>query len=295
MMPQWAKKRVVKRIEGKEEASEVKMTPVKKPLSKLPVENFPVKKLSVGKPEVQPKKVTFSDKSLAKAIDPPEAPDVTYKIKASDLIPILASRKLTTFDDFAELFTNLKIYEDLSVLSKPVPLNKELVEEHQTPPPFTKKIVKALFYIPPNANAKGRYLYLKVKLAPSSIKAAGTGAYAEDPIPKGARGVYKGIPRSEEEVNSYYSWTVKSHDPLTGKPDNEDQTIYYVDATELSTSNWTRYVNCGTTRKSNNFTTVQRYDKFFYVATRDIAAGEELFIDYGPDYRKDNLGMRGPY
>ena len=116
-----------------------------------------------------------------------------------------------------------------------------------------------------------------------------------DPIPEGAKGVYKGVSRREQHANLYYAWTVKSFDPETGETDDDDIPQYYVDAFDLKTSNWTRFVNCGMTKADNNMDTDQVFDKFFYVATRDIEAGEELFIDYGPDYRKCNLGLKGKY
>ena len=39
----------------------------------------------------------------------------------------------------------------------------------------------------------------------------------------------------------------------------------------------------------------QRFMKIYYIALRDIKAGEELFIDYGEGYREDNLKMKGEY
>lgn len=234
-----------------------------------------------------------------------ESPECNYNIPATKLVELLRAAGLGNgskdggFKTFENLFTSLREYEDYSVLRTPQELpDVSSTEEHQTKPPFVEKIVNALFWLPKVKGAKGKkgaYKYLKVRLAPSNIKAAGIGAYAVDPIPKGARGVYKGISLNEEDSNMYYSWTVKSFYPDTGEPDDEDETVYYVDATNLETSNWTRYVNCGMKSKLNNFDSDQLYDKFFYVATRDIEPDEELFIDYGLDYRSDNLGMTGKY
>lgn len=228
-----------------------------------------------------------------------ESPECNYNIPASKLVEILLEAGLGGdggLRTFAKLFTSLREYEDYSVLNPP--LKRSEKETRQTKPPFDERVVDALFWIPKAKTSKGKkggYKFLKVKLAPSSIKAAGIGAYAVDPIPKGAKGVYKGVPLNEEDANMYYSWTVKSFYPDTGEADEEDETIYYVDATCLETSNWTRYVNCGTKSKHNNFDSDQLYDKFFYVATRDIEPDEELFINYGDDYRRDNLGMTGKY
>ena len=48
-------------------------------------------------------------------------------------------------------------------------------------------------------------------------------------------------------------------------------------------------------KKMNNMDSEQLYDKFFYVATKNIKEGDELFIDYGPEYRKYNLLLKGRY
>jgi len=77
--------------------------------------------------------------------------------------------------------------------------------------------------------------------------------------------------------------------------DESDTYMYYVDATDLERSNWTRYVNCGMKNAHNNMEQDQIYDKIFYTTTKEVAAGEEFFIDYGPEYRKYNLGMKGKY
>lgn len=232
-----------------------------------------------------------------------ESPECVYThLPASVLVEILLKHGIEDHKTFAKIFTELKEYEDYSVLNEPetpkkeekkknAKKNKELEMDHQTRPDFEEKIVHALFYIP----KKERYEYKRVRLAPSNIKAAGTGAYAVDPIPKGAKGVYKGVSRDEESVNMYYAWTVKSFDTDSGEADEFDEEMYYIDAFDVETSNWTRYVNCGPTNKSNNFESDQLFDKFFYISRREVDAGEELLIDYGPSYRTDNLGMTGKY
>jgi hypothetical protein len=232
-----------------------------------------------------------------------EAPTANYNVSAEKLTEIL-EKHCTDInrDQLIKIFTSLQKYEDYSVLDIPKPSKDDVSDEHQTPPPFKEKIVHALFYIPSNKRSEktgrkmlGKYKYIKIRLAPSSIKAAGIGAYAVDPIPKGARGIYKGISKDEEDTNMYYAWTIKTFDEESGETDYNDESLYYVDAFDLKKSNWTRYVNCGLTDKANNFESDQKFDKIFYVATRDIKPDEELFIDYGEGYRVDNLGMKGKY
>lgn len=260
------------------------------------------KKNGQKKDKTQQKKIEHDKKKIVydECI---EAPPVHYNVPADVLTEILSKYGLTDHKTFSKIFTDLRQYENWSVLNLPNrEANLETEQEHQTKPPFDEKIVKALFYIPSTKRSPktgkllpGKYQYLKLKLAPSSIKEAGIGVYAVDPIPKGARGVYRGISRDEEDVNMYYAWTVKSFDADTGNPDSDDETVYYVDAYELDDSNWTRYVNCGMRDKDNNFESDQKFDKFFYVAKKDIASGEECFIDYGEEYRTENLNMRGFY
>ncbi len=280
--------------------------PVSKPTKK------PVKK--VGKIPHDDSGTTYTGTKDAFTMDISgglETPECNYNIPAATLAKILREHGFGEEENdggykaFSRLFTALREHEDYSVLNPPPekPRRKkgmkdeevtEVDEIHQTEPPFDEKVVNALFWIPKGKKA-GQYKYLRIRLAPSNIKAAGIGAYAVDPIPKGAKGVYKGIPLDEEHTNMYYSWTVKSFDPETGEPDDADEPTYYIDATKLDKSNWTRYVNCGMKNKINNFDSDQLFDKFFYVSKRDIEPNEELWIDYGDEYREDNLGMKGKY
>lgn len=163
-------------------------------------------------------------------------------------------------------------------------------EEEITLVPIEEGEDASEFYIP----SKGKYMKLRTMIKPSSIKGAGMGVYAVDKIPKGAEIKYAGVKKGENTANHYYSWEVKTYDPETGEPDDED-VLYFIDASDVRYSNCARTVNCGPTNKSNNMDAVQRFGKFFYVAIRDIRPGEELFVDYGEQYRKVNLGMKGRY
>jgi hypothetical protein len=136
---------------------------------------------------------------------------------------------------------------------------------------------------------------IRLKIAPSTIPNAGMGVYAVDPIPKGARGKYKGKIMSLDKGNPYYSWIIYDYDPVSGAPTSQNKELYLVDAFNVSQSNWTRYVNCGLKNRFNNLDVSQVFNQIYYLAKRDIKPGEELFIDYGPDYRKINLGMKGRY
>jgi hypothetical protein len=158
------------------------------------------------------------------------------------------------------------------------------------------KIVKGQFYIPSLIKGKvGKYKFLKLRIAPSTIKNAGMGCYAVDNIPKGARGCYRGVFKSlnSEKVDYLYSWEIfkfnkKGKTKYTGP-------IGYLDGSNDKYSNWSKYVNCSNNRSGNNMEPDQHYKKLYYIALRDIKEGEELFIDYGEGYRKDNLKMKGEY
>jgi hypothetical protein len=54
-------------------------------------------------------------------------------------------------------------------------------------------------------------------------------------------------------------------------------------------------VNCGMKRRDNNMDSIQKFDKIYYFAKKNINPGQEIFIDYGVGYRKSNLGMNGRY
>lgn len=190
-------------------------------------------------------------------------------------------------DKTANLLSMLREHEDQSVVSPLEDLEdeEEVSSDHLTSQPYDIKELYALFYL----YEEKKYKYIKIKIAKSKIAKAGMGIYALEDIPEGAVGQYKGVPRIENYTNMYYSWVVKSFDPQEGLPDDSDLYMYYIDATDLSRSNWTRYVNCGMKNDDNNMDQEQVYDKIYYTVTRDIKAGEELYVDYGEDYRVYNL------
>lgn len=151
-------------------------------------------------------------------------------------------------------------------------------------------IIKTKFYIP----EEKKYKYFHLKIAPSQIPNAGMGVYAIDNIPKGAQGLYKGVKKSMTRGNVYYSWVIFEYDTVTGEA-NTKKGLYLLDASNKNVSNWTRYVNCGMKKRDNNMDSIQKFDKIYYYTTKEVQKGKELFIDYGPGYRKSNLGMKGRY
>jgi hypothetical protein len=162
--------------------------------------------------------------------------------------------------------------------------NYDDVQENQ------EEIISAKFYIP----SEKKYKTLRLRIAPSTIKDAGMGVYAIDEIPKGAKGVYRGVKKSLIKGNVYYSWIIYEYDTITGEAITNKE-LFLLDASNKNNSNWTRYVNCGLRKRYNNMDSIQSFEKIYYFATKKIKPGQELFIDYGRGYRISNLGMKGRY
>ena len=91
----------------------------------------------------------------------------------------------------------------------------------------------------------------------------------------------------------YYSWEIKVYNKITGKPNYEGKTLTYKDASDISQSNWTRFVNCNLDDDKNNLTMTQKFDKIYYRTLRKIKKGEELFVNYGEEYILYNIKKNG--
>jgi SET domain-containing protein len=152
---------------------------------------------------------------------------------------------------------------------------------------MASKILKSRFYMPD----EDKYRFFRIEIKPSTVEGAGRGAFALDPIPKDSAAMYKGIRRSKnsKKLDCYYSWELYEYNKK-GHVKN-DKIICYIDCSKEETGNWTRFANCGPQEDMNNFTPRQYKNNMYYVANRDIKAGEELFIDYGTGYRQEHLGI----
>lgn len=154
---------------------------------------------------------------------------------------------------------------------------------------FYKMSTRRYKFTDPN----GQERFYRIRIAPSGIPDSGDGAYAVDAIPKGSRMIYRGkrYYQGQPGRNDLYSWAIIEYDEKTGKPYPDGRDLFYVDATNPRNANWTRWANTGPTRKSNQWIPHQIAKTMWYVASRDIRPGEELFIDYGPDYRHSEFGL----
>ena len=198
------------------------------------------------------------------------------------------------------MFLPLIEMEEIKILSSIDPTEKENNQKKGTEPTVTEpnpnidskteEFITSKFFIP----SENKYRYLRLRIAPSKIKDAGMGVYAVDKIPKDAECPYKGVKKSMERGDVYYSWIIYEYDLITGNSITTKE-LFLLDASNKKTSNWTRYVNCGMRRRDNNMDSIQKFDKIYYFAKKNINPGQELFIDYGLGYRKTNLGMTGRY
>ncbi|CAF1295848.1 unnamed protein product [Didymodactylos carnosus] len=119
----------------------------------------------------------------------------------------------------------------------------------------------------------------------SGIPEAGLGVFALKKFKKNTFfGPYTGV-RYRSDARSYesgYSWIIQ---------DIEGNIYNYVDAKDPRRSNWLRYVNCPNKPENENLIAVQFNGEMYYKTLRDIEAGEELFVYYGPEYAKA-LGIK---
>ena len=64
----------------------------------------------------------------------------------------------------------------------------------------------------------------------------------------------------------------------------------YIDALDIRTSNWLRFINCASFPDQLNLVPRHCDNRIHYITSRDIAPGEELLVFYGYRYA-DNLGV----
>ena len=145
--------------------------------------------------------------------------------------------------------------------------------------------------INPNTIDIARYCPSFIKIKNSKIKNAGKGAFTKKKILKGTYlGHYMGEMKPGFRKGPYTFMTLRN------------KTIYSINATELSKSNWTRFMNCsGHFTKDENVLSFKLKNKemvlinneykslegyIVFYASRDIEKGEELCYYYGDAYYK---------
>lgn len=107
----------------------------------------------------------------------------------------------------------------------------------------------------------------------------GDGLYTENPIERGHFiGEYKGKrltleQASKKKQRKSYFFDVK------GK---KNVVLFVIDAANKRNSSFVRYANAANTEAEQNAMFVQKHQKIYLKALRDIHAGEEILTWYGP-------------
>mmetsp|Transcript_75190 Transcript_75190/g.220422 ORF Transcript_75190/g.220422 Transcript_75190/m.220422 type:complete len:220 (+) Transcript_75190:94-753(+) len=128
-----------------------------------------------------------------------------------------------------------------------------------------------------------------VAVRPSKIKGGGMGLFALQSLPRGfdLPEPYKGRRLTEKQLSRVKD---SSYVFLFSRGNLEECAA--IDARAACKDNPLRYANGARTpcqRKRINLRSHQRGKNVYFITTRQVAAGEELLLDYGPDYWR---GMR---
>lgn len=151
--------------------------------------------------------------------------------------------------------------------------------------------------------SKTIYIPKNYKLALSVIPNAGLGIFTEIDIPKDTIiGKYKGqwltpnqYDKLSNKIDLLYVWQIYDYlenkqRPKTQKFDSS-KILGYIDGRFKKYSNFLRYVNHPRTKLEENVYAEQQKSDIIYVSSRDIKAGEELMVNYGPDYSKHLINV----
>lgn len=139
-----------------------------------------------------------------------------------------------------------------------------------------------------------KYMPNCVELRYSKIKNAGLGMFARESIKKNAfLGNYMGVVNHTCEVtNNMYEFTTVIHNKQA-----------VINALDLETSNWTRFMNCALNPDDENVLCIRHITKdtsvyinngrtinidgyILFFANKDIEIGDELLYNYGEGYKR---------
>jgi FkbM family methyltransferase len=137
-----------------------------------------------------------------------------------------------------------------------------------------------------------------IQIKDSNITKAGKGAFATQKIPKNTFvGIYLGkIQNTYDKIERYTYTSINSKGEQM-----------YINAEDLETSNWTRYINCSTNDeddniksyscrhptmyKDNNYNNISFDGCIMLFTKKEINIGEELYVYYGEEYSKTLLQL----
>ena len=91
-------------------------------------------------------------------------------------------------------------------------------------------------------------------------------------------------------LKSKYRNTIDHYNVCFVKVFREEEHIALVDAGDLATSNWLRWVNCARSQREQNVIARECRGKIYYQTLKDIAPFSELLVYYGDNFAKD-LGI----
>lgn len=211
-------------------------------------------------------------------------PNKSYEITLLDLVTLLNERFEVDCSTVCSIMTDLKTKEKRKVLKKRAS-KKSDTSTKLFKPLFKRRVTVEILFL----QRERRYICIPLIIQRSTIANAGLGVFAGKDIPIKAEAEYEGERRDEGSTNMYYSWEIKEFNKTTGRPKYNGKTLYYLDASNIKRSNWTRFVNCNLKKERNNLIMHQRFDRIIYQTKRKIKKGEELFIHYGDEYIENNL------
>ncbi|XP_059148133.1 zinc finger protein 845-like isoform X1 [Physella acuta] len=111
----------------------------------------------------------------------------------------------------------------------------------------------------------------------SDIPGAGLGVFATRFFPAGTRfGAFDVKTESIQQMALGSEYCLED-----GRPS------HFVDASDISVSNWMRFVNCARYEDEQCVTACQHKGEMHYIAHRDIVAGTEILVYYGDNYTRD--------
>ncbi|GBM98613.1 putative histone-lysine N-methyltransferase PRDM7 [Araneus ventricosus] len=121
----------------------------------------------------------------------------------------------------------------------------------------------------------------------SSIRKAGLGVWTEMPLIEGmVFGPFEGkiLKKNEMSKASEYMWEVKK----------QSKVHHCIDASDASSSNWMRYVNCADDEEWQTMTAFQYMGKIYYKTYKPVLPYTEILIWYGDDYAcKFGIELKG--
>lgn len=134
---------------------------------------------------------------------------------------------------------------------------------------------------------KSIYIPKNFRLGKSTINGAGLGIFTKVDLPKGA---YLSTYKGKELTPKEYYQSPKELDYVWEILDTNGKPLKYIDAGVIRNSNFLRYINHPLNKKMQNVRAVQVGENIIYETSKRVKKGDELLVNYGPQYSKFLLG-----